>query len=167
MSSLEHFLETEDLHPIDLVETLAAHHDWDFDRIGDDQIAMAIEGQWRTYSVTLSWSGYDETLRLISTFEMEPPSDRLPALYETLNRVNDRCWAGAFSYWGAETLMVYRYGLLLGGGAGAGPDQIDQMLSCAVAASERYYPAFQLTCWGDQTPEQAMQVAIAEAYGRA
>ena len=66
MSSLEHYLETEDLHPIDLVETLAAHHEWEFDRIAEDQIAMAIEGQWRTYSITLAWSHHDETLRLVS-----------------------------------------------------------------------------------------------------
>jgi len=70
MSNLEHYLETEDLHPIDLVETLAEHHDWNFDRIAEDKIAMAIEGQWRTYSLTLAWSGYDETLRLVSTFDM-------------------------------------------------------------------------------------------------
>ena len=52
MALSEQFLE-EDLHPIDIVEHLAEHHDWDFDRIGDDQIAMAVEGQWRTYSITL------------------------------------------------------------------------------------------------------------------
>ena len=97
MSQLEHFLETEDLHPIDLVETLAEHHDWEFDRIGDDQIAMAIEGQWRTYSITLAWSDYDETLRMVSTFEMEPPEERLPMLYDVLNRANDTTWTGAFS----------------------------------------------------------------------
>jgi hypothetical protein len=167
MSQLEHFLETEDIHPIDLVETLAEHHEWDFDRIAEDQIAMAIEGQWRTYSITLAWSHYDETLRMVSTFEMEPPEERLPALFDVLNRANDTCWAGAFSYWTAQKLMVYRYGLLLAGGAGAGADQIDRMLSAAVSASERFYPAFQLVCWGDRTPAEAMQVAIAEAYGRA
>ena len=39
---------TEDLHPIDIVEHLAESQDWEFDRIADDQIAMAIEAQWRT-----------------------------------------------------------------------------------------------------------------------
>ncbi|WP_298260676.1 YbjN domain-containing protein [uncultured Litoreibacter sp.] len=167
MSSLEHYIETEDLHPIDLVETLAAHHEWEFDRIAEDQIAMAIEGQWRTYSITLAWSDYDETLRLVSTFEMEPPSDKLPALYEVINRANDTCWTGAFTYWEAQRLMVYRYGLVLSGGRDAGPDQVDKMLSAAVQASERFYPAFQLVCWGDRSPQDAMNVAIAEAYGRA
>ena len=166
MALSEHILE-DDIHPIDIVEHLAEHHDWDFDRVGDDQIAMAVVGQWRTYSITLAWSNYDETLRLICTFEMEPPADRLPALYEGLNAVNDQCWAGAFSYWAAQKLMVYRYGLVMGGGQMAHPEQIDKLIGAAVGAAERFYPAMQLVVWGDRPAKDAMQVAIAEAYGRA
>ncbi|MEL6169116.1 MAG: YbjN domain-containing protein [Pseudomonadota bacterium] len=167
MSYSEQYLSTEDLHPIDIVEHLAEHHEWDFDRVADDQIAMAVVGQWRTYSITLAWSGHDETLRLICTFEMEPPEERMPAIYETLNRCNDNCWVGAFTYWAEQRLMVYRYGLVLAGNQVAGPEQIDTLIGTAVMAAERYYPAFQLVAWGDRTAEEAMQVAIAEAYGRA
>lgn len=41
------------------------------------------------------------------------------------------------------------------------------MINAAVSNAERYYPAVQLAVWGDQTPRQALQVAIAEAYGHA
>lgn len=157
----------EDIHPIDIVEHIAEHHDWDFDRIGEDQIAMAVEGQWRTYSITLAWSAHDETLRLVCTFDMDPPADRLPVLFEILNEINDQCWAGAFTWWAEQKLMVYRYGLVLAGGQGAAPEQIDIMLGAAVRNAERYYPAFQMAIWGGKTPRDAMQVAIAEAYGRA
>ncbi|MFN3936575.1 MAG: YbjN domain-containing protein [Gemmobacter sp.] len=167
MSLSEDFLTTEELHPIDIVESLASHHDWEFDRIADDQIAMAVEGQWRTYSLTLAWSGRDETLRLICTFEMEPPEGRLPQIHDLLNRINDECWCGAFSYWAEQRLMVWRYGLVLAGGQVAGPEQIDRMIAAALGAAERYYPAFQLAGWGERCPEEALKVAIAEAYGRA
>jgi hypothetical protein len=167
MALSEHYLEADDLHPIDLVEHIAEHHEWEFDRIHDDQIAMAVEGQWRTYSITLAWSAYDETLRLICTFDMEPPAERMPALYETLNVINDRCWAGAFTWWDEQQLMVYRYGLMLTGDQVAGPDQIDTMIGAAVAACEQYYPAIQLVTWAERTPQEAVQVAIGGAYGRA
>ncbi|TNF63789.1 MAG: diacylglyceryl transferase [Rhodobacteraceae bacterium] len=166
MAISEPYLE-EDIHPIDIVEHLAEHHEWDFDRLGDDQIAMAVEGQWRTYSLTLAWSGFDETLRMVCTFEMDPPAEKMPALYELINQINDQCWAGAFTYWAEPKLMVYRYGLVLAGGQMATPEQIDTMIGAAVMSAERYYPAMQLLIWGDKTPAQAMQAAIAEAYGRA
>ena len=52
-------------------------------------------------------------------------------------------------------------------GAIVSEDQIDHLLHMAATTCERYYPAFQLACWGDQTPSSAMDVAIAEAYGHA
>lgn len=167
MSHSETFHSSDDQHPIDIVETLAEHHAWEFDRVTEDQIAMAVEGQWRTYSLTLAWSPQDETLRLICTFEMEPPEGRISALYEVLNRCNDMVWTGAFTWWAEQKLMVWRYGLLLSGGQTASPEQIDDLIAQAVMAAERFYPAFQLVGWGDRSPADAMKVAIAEAYGRA
>ena len=55
----------------------------------------------------------------------------------------------------------------MAGGQMVGAEQIDRLISAAVSAAERFYPAFQLVAWGDQSPEDAMHVAIAEAYGRA
>ena len=156
-----------DIHPIDIVENLAESNQWDFDRIADDQIAMAVEGQWRTYSITLAWSGSDETLRMICSFEMEPPEDQQRQLYELLNLVNDQCWAGSFIYWNEQRLMVYRYGLVLTGGQIANAEQIDTLIGNAVSSSERYYPALQLVAYGNDSPKDALKIAIAEAYGRA
>ena len=167
MSLVEDFLIGDDQHPIDMVETLAEYHAWEFDRVTDDQIAMAVEGQWRTYSLTLAWNAVDETLRLICTFEMQPPDARVSALYDVLNRCNDMVWTGAFTYWAEQKLMVWRYGLLLSGGQMASPEQIDALITAAVMACERFYPAFQMVTWGDNSPADAMKVAIAEAYGRA
>ena len=167
MGNVEQDFLTDDIHPIDIVETLAERHAWDFDRIADDQIAMAIEGSWRTYSVTLAWSDYDETLRLICAFDMDPPIDTRPALYQVMERANDRCWSGCFTLWTEQKLMAYRYGLVLTGGASASPDQIAEMVGRAVTSSERFFPSFQLVCWGGETPERAMDIAMTEAFGRA
>ena len=125
MSLSEHELYSDEIHPIDIVESIAEHYEWEFDRVGDDQIAMVVEGQWKTYSITLAWSGHDEVLRLIVTFDMDPPKARRPELFEALNA------------------------------------------AYAVAAAERFYPAVLLATWGEEPVARAMQVAIAEAYGRA
>jgi hypothetical protein len=167
MSIVERHFNSEDIHPIDIVESLAEERSWDFDRIADDQIAMAIEGTWRTYSVTLAWSAHEETLRLICAFELAPPAKRLAAFYKAMALANDKCWSGAFVLWPEQKLMVYRYSLNLTGGAAAGEAQIQDQGRGAAAASERFYPAFQLVAWGGETPEKALGIAMAEAYGRA
>lgn len=167
MSAAELYLSSDSLHPIDMVESLAEHHAWDFDRMNEDQIAMAVEGQWRTYSVTLALAPGETMLRLVCTFEMEPPEAALPALYETISRANDMVWSGAFSYWESQRLMVWRYGLILAEDQPAGIDQIERMIQAAITAAERFYPAFQLVSWADHGPAAALEVALAEAVGRA
>jgi len=166
MSLIEE-MYSDDIHPIDLCENLAEFHEWEFDRVADDQIALTVEGQWRNYAITLAWSDYDETLRIVCTFEMEPPEERLANLYELLNLVNDQVWTGSFTYWHEQRLMVYRYGLVLAGGQIAGTEQVNRLISASVGAAERFYPAFQLIAWSDRTAKDAIEVAITEAYGRA
>lgn len=167
MSAVERDFTSEDIHPIDIVEHLAEYHDWDFDRIADDQIAMAIEGSWRVYSLTLAWSAHDETLRLICAFDMDPPAERMDALYHAMERANDRCWTGAFTFWRDQKMMAFRHGMTLCGGAPVSGEQIAEMVRAALSACERFFPAFQLVCWSGETPEKAMEIAMTEAYGRA
>ena len=167
MALTEHFEDSGDIHPIEVVENIAEFHEWEFDRIADDQIAMQVEGQWRTYSITLAWSHYDQTLRLICTFDMEPPAHREPALYEALNAANEMCWSGNFTWWTGQKVMVFRYGLVLGTDQIATPDQIDTIIGAAVMSCERFYPAFQLVTWAERDVAEAMQIALTEAYGTA
>ncbi|MGY6705160.1 YbjN domain-containing protein [Roseinatronobacter sp.] len=167
MSATEFYLTNDPVHPIDIVETLAADHDWDFDRMDEDQIAMVVEGQWRSYALTLALSPEEDMLRLICTFEMDPPDSALPSLYETVSRANDMVWSGAFSFWSEQRLMVWRYGLLLGTDQTAEVDQIDRMIRSAIVAAERFYPAFQLVSWAEHSPQAALDLALSEAVGHA
>jgi hypothetical protein len=83
---------------------------------------------------------------------MEPPEDKMPALYDVLNRCNDMVWTGAFTWWEEQKLMVWRYGLVPVGRVGGGARTDRPADRLGVMAAERFYPAFQLACWGDQTP---------------
>ena len=61
MSLSEQYFSTDEIHPIDIVEHLAEHHEWDFDRVADDQIAMAVEGQRLTASNAASCQCHQAT----------------------------------------------------------------------------------------------------------
>ncbi|SNR65865.1 diacylglyceryl transferase [Paracoccus sediminis] len=167
MAQAEAIFPIDEIHPIDIVEAVAVHHDWDFDRPARDQIVMVVQGQWRSYSLTLAWSAREEELRLICSFDLDPPADRLPQVYETLNLANDQVWDGGFTFWSRQRLMVWRYGLVLAGDAYASAEQVDQMIANALISCERFYPSFQLVAWGNSSPAAALDIALGEAYGRA
>ncbi|MDO5369307.1 YbjN domain-containing protein [Paracoccus sp. (in: a-proteobacteria)] len=167
MAQLNHDIPGDETHPIDVAEAVAARRAWDFARLADDQIAMTVEGLWRIYALTLAWSERDEVLRLICSFDLDPPQARMGALHEVLNLANDAVWEGGFSFWAQHRQMVWRYGLVLAGQAAAAPEQVDRMIRSAIANSERFYPAFQLACRCEIEPREAMGVAIAEPAGLA
>ena len=167
MTATEHDFHSIDIHPIDMIETLATESEWEFDRIGDDQIAMAIEGAWRIYSLNLAWSNRDDMLRLVCSFELTPPEERADEMLELINLVNDKIWCGGFTLWPEHKMMAFRYGLTLAGGATATAEQLETMVLTAVGFSERFYPAFQLVGWSNHSPAQALGTAIEEAYGTA
>ena len=168
MSLSEHWIEAEETHPIDMAEAIAEAMEWEFERIDGDQLALAVEGDWRTYAVTLAWCPGDETLRLALTYEMEELGEgRSDVVNALLNSVNDRVWTGAFTHWAEQGLMVWRYGLALDGAEGATAQQIDRMVRSAATAADRFYPAIQLAAYGETDADAALQVAIAETYGRA
>ncbi len=167
MASFAAAHDFDTLHPIDVVEDIARAYEWDFDRANADQIAMEVEGQWRSYALTLAWNEADEALRLLVSFSMNPPEGRLPALYETLNRANAELWNGGFCFLPEEGRMIWRSALQLAGVMGPTPEQIDAMIGDAITESERLYPAFQLAVWGEGSARAALKVAMAPAYGHA
>lgn len=167
MAQTDFIVPTDEIHPIDIVEGVAAHHDWDFDRLAQDQIAMTVQGQWRSYTLTLAWSGRDDVLRLICAFDLDPPADRMSLIHETINLANDQVWNGGFTFWSQQRLMVWRYGLVLAEDASASAQQVDRMIGNALIACERFYPSFQLVAWGNTGPAAALDIAMGEAYGRA
>ncbi len=156
-----------DVDPIDIVESLAEHYKWNFDRIAQDQITMLIEGGWRTYSLSLAWCEFDETLKLICSFDINPPEKKLSNLYEILNLANEKSWRGFFTFSSENNIMIYRYSMNLNGGTEASTNLIDRLVENAITTCERFYPAFQLTCWGQESPQKAMNVAFDEMYGTA
>lgn len=156
-----------DVSPIDLVEDVAELMEWDVDRLGDDSIAIAAAGAWRTYSVTLAWCEADETLRMVATFDLGCEQAHLPEFYRALEMANDAIWLGCFTFWVEQSLVAYRYGLALNGRAGVTAEQVDAMLRSAVENCERYFPAFDLVAQSGADAGEALDTALIEVAGSA
>ena len=134
-----------------------------FGDVGSDAVVEIIEGMPHM----LHGPGHEDMLRLLCTFELSPPEERLEEFYRLLNLVNDKIWSGSFVLWREQELLAFRCGLTLAGGAHATPEQIEAMVHNALGLSERFYPSFQLVGWAEERAETAIDIAIEEAYGTA
>jgi hypothetical protein len=154
-------------NPVDLIEQIAASHDWAFDRSGDDEITISVTGSWCDYNISLSWMNGLEALHLACAFDFKVQDRPKNEVMRLLALVNEQLWLGHFDLWQAEGVVMYRNALLLTEGVEAGTGQLEAMLGAAVDACERYYQAFQFVIWAGKTPEEALAAVLFETHGEA
>ena len=161
------FICESNVNPVELVEQLASAQDWVFDRIGDDEITLTIAGSWSDYTLSFNWRDDFEDLHLACAFDFKIPSNRRDEVCQLVIRVNSQLWQGHFDVWADDGGLLYRHGLLLSGGAMANSAQCEVMLSMALDACERFFPAFQYVIWAGKTADEALSAALLETKGTA
>jgi hypothetical protein len=153
-------------NPIDLVEQVAAAHDWATDRNSDDELTLIVAGSWTDYHVSLNWRDDLETLHLACAFDFRVPDNRLNEIYRLIAQINEQLWIGHFDLWTQEGLIMYRQALLLNGSV-ASPRQCEALLKASLEACERYYQAFQFVVWAGKESREALVSTMFETEGRA
>lgn len=154
-------------NPVDTVEHLAEMRDWLFDRSGDDEITISVGGGHADYNVTVNWMEEIDGLHLACAFDFKVPERRRGDILELLARVNEQSWIGHFDLWSKEGIVVFRQTLMIGPGAELMAHHVEAMLRGAVAAVERYYPAFQFVVWAGKTAEEALAAVLLDTAGEA
>jgi len=154
-------------HPVDVIEHIAALHDWTFERAGDDEITISVAGGWSDYHVSFSWMEEKEAIHLACAFDLKVPDARIVEVMRLLTMVNEQMWIGHFDLWSAEGVIMFRQALLLSGGAEPNAHQVERLLVTAIEACDRYFQAFQFVVWAGKDAGEALDGALFETVGEA
>lgn len=152
--------------PIDLIETLAANHDWPCERPSEDELTLIVAGSWADYNVSVNWRSDLEAMHLACAFDFRVPQNRLPEMYRLIAQINEQLWLGHFDLWTNEGLIMFRHALLLNGTV-ATVAQCEAMLRAALEGCERYYQAFQFVVWAGKESKEALVSTMFETHGQA
>ncbi|MBB3963624.1 MULTISPECIES: YbjN domain-containing protein [Rhizobium] len=166
MSLMELEVERQS-NPVDTIEYVAAHNDWAFERSGDDEIAMTVEGKWTDYHVSFSWMEEFEALHLGCAFDIKIPEQRMNEVTKLLAGINGQVLMGHFDVWRQEDVVIFRQSLLLAGGAEPTNRQVEVLLASALDTCEAYYQAFQFVIWSGMDANRAMEAVLFETVGEA
>jgi hypothetical protein len=165
--SLIDYSEAQRVNPLDVVERLASGNDWSFERAGDDEITILINGRWTDYQVSFTWMGEIEALHLACAFDLKVPERRCGEVQQLISQVNEQMWVGHFDLWVKDGLVMFRHALVLAGGVEASGKQCEAVLEAALEACERYFPAFQFVLWAGKPAREALDAAMFETSGEA
>ncbi len=151
-------------HPLDVVEQLAAEHDFAFDRDHEDEIAISTAGVLAEYHVAFTWLEDVEAVHVACAFDLR--RCRRGGEAEVLNLIaliNEQLWVGHFDLWNREHVVMFRHALVLAGGARASGRHVRAtLLESATEACDRFYQAFQFVVWAGKGAREAFEAAIFE-----
>jgi len=154
------------INPVDLVEQVAASHDWACERPTDDELTLTVAGTWADYQVSLNWREDLEALHIACAFDFKVPDNRMGEVYRLIAQINEQLWLGHFDIWSHEGLIMFRQGLMLNG-AVATQSQCEALLRAGLEACERYYQAFQFVVWAGKDARLALSSTMFETHGQA
>ncbi len=165
--SLTDFNENQRTSPLDVVEQLASGNHWSFERAGEDEITILINGRWTDYQVSFTWMDELEALHLACAFDLKVPERRRSEVLNLIAQMNEQMWVGHFDLWPNDGIVMFRHALVLAGGIEPSGEQCKSVLSTALEACERYFPAFQFVLWAGKPAREALDAALFETSGEA
>jgi len=166
MSMLESIVDSQS-HPLAVVEDIAANNNWSFERSGEDEITIITRGDWTDYQLSFTWMSEIEALHLACAFDMKIPPARHGEVQRLIAAVNEQLWIGHFDLWTHTGMIMHRQALVLPGGITASSAQCESMLTGAIQACERYFPAFQFVVWAGKSAAEAMDAVMFDTEGEA
>lgn len=166
MSLIEHGIDAL-YNPLDVIEQLANHNDWNFERSHEDEVTMAVAGTCADYQLSFTWMGDLEALHLACAFDLRAPAERRSEVVELVAMINEQLWIGHFDFWSKDNLAMFRHALVLAGGVAATDSQCEALLAAAIDACERYYQAFQFVVWSGKSARESLEATLFETSGAA
>jgi hypothetical protein len=154
-------------HPLDVLERLASTNDWSFDRADDDELSVSISGSWTEYHIAFTWIEEVEAMHIACAFDLKVSDRRRSEMLTLVSLINEQLWLGHFDLWAKESVVMYRHGLLLAGGAEPTLGQCEVLMTSAIEACERYYQAFQFVLWAGKPAREALDAVLFETAGEA
>jgi len=154
-------------HPVDTVEYVADANKWSFERPGEDEISILVQGIWTDYSVSFTWMEDFEALHIASAFDMRVPDNRAQETMRLIALINEQMLFGHFEMWVQDGSVMFRHAVPLSGGAEANDSQIEVLLQAALNSCERYYQAFQFVVWAGKTATESLDSVLFDTVGEA
>jgi hypothetical protein len=108
-----------------------------------------------------------DALHLACAFDMKIPMPRKSEVQRLIASINEQLWIGHFDLWTHTGMIMYRQALVLPGGLTASTAQCESMVTTAIHACERYFPALQFVVWAGKSANEAMSAAMFDTEGEA
>ncbi len=150
--------------PLDLLQCIVESRDWNFERLGDDELTLSVRGTRCDYHVSVNWRRDLTAVHVACAFDLSVPGARASEMNRLLALINEQLWLGHFDVWSGDGLVMFRNALILDDAA-ATRAQMQRLVDSALDACERHYQAFHFVVWAGKDAQEAVRSTMFETQG--
>ncbi|MCF6214622.1 MAG: YbjN domain-containing protein [Emcibacter sp.] len=154
-------------NPLDILEMIAGQNEWPYERSADDEITVAVSGEWCDFHIRYFWVEGENLLQAAAMMDMRVPDSKKAKTLETINLVNEKLAIGHFAIWTEDNSLMFRHSNMVGISQSVTADICEKVTETILRESNKYYPVFQFVLWAGQSPEEAIRSAMLETIGEA
>ncbi|WP_339861372.1 YbjN domain-containing protein [Paremcibacter congregatus] len=152
-------------NPLDILEMMAGQNEWPYERTNDEEITVAVSGEWCDFHIRYFWVPEEGLLQAAGMLDMRVPDNKKANVLETINMVNEQLAIGHFAIWTEDSTLMFRHSNMVE--TEVTPATCEKITDTILSESNKYYPVFQFVLWAGKTPADAMAAAMLETVGEA
>ncbi|VAV93691.1 hypothetical protein MNBD_ALPHA01-2068 [hydrothermal vent metagenome] len=152
-------------NPLDIVEMIAGQNEWPYDRTNDEEITVALSGEWCDFHIRYFWVADENLLQAAGMLDMRVPDSKKAKILETINLVNEQLAMGHFGIWTEDNSLMFRHSNVVRASHNISAEICERITDVILTESNKYYPVFQFVLWAGNSPEEALRSAMLETVG--
>jgi hypothetical protein len=153
-------------NPLDHIEEIISSHNWDYNRMTDDELVVKIKGKVCNYRLVFIWQENMSALQFCCQYDLAIKAKNIPCTGLALMEINKALWMGHFEVARETLIPSFRHTCLLRGlGHHTAFDSIQDLVDISLAQCERYMPVFDILSNSENADIQTLSLAIMETQG--
>ena len=157
---------SDNVNPLDSVEEILSAHNWQFNRMNNDELMVQVTGKACEYRLFFIWQEDMSAMQFCCQFDLAIHPKNIEAGARALMKLNAGLWMGHFDIPSDTRIPSFRQTCLMRGLTGvAGIDYIEDLVDISMAQCERYYSVFHLLSTQSFTNDQTLTLALMDTVG--
>lgn len=150
---------------MDNIEDILHANDWDFNRMGDNELLVTLAGKYGDYQLIFLWQADMTALQISVQYNLIISAHNIMNAANILMTINERSWMGHFEIAADTNTPSFRYTTLLNPENKQSYEQLESILDIALAQCETNYAAFSLLSADTAANNDTLPLALMQTQG--
>ena len=154
------------LNPLHGVEEILSAHNWEFNRMNNDELMVQVIGKACEYRLFFIWQEDMNAMQFCCQYDIGINPQNMATAARMLMKLNESLWMGHFDIPSDTKIPSFRQTCLMRGISDGGAlDCIEDLVDISMALCERYYAFFHLLSIDAPANDQMLSLALMDTVG--